>query len=343
MIALSQAETIGKGLNPSAEAYFPVLQHKIPFGGPKELLPPPHLKFLPGPVHFLQPPPPPQLYLSGKLLPPIPELRFPHHIVWAPVMTHSVYPHTAVAGSGKATAAMSVKNVPGYSDNQSVIFDSHPEKQRPACRSIPAVMRRELPPRLQTRASSSKLKFWRRKSGNLAPEPEKAEVADFPFGNSTTVMVRNIPNRLRQTELVRLLAEHCSEKNKSAPSKSEFDLVYLPVDFTRLGNKGYAFVNFTTVAGAAGLYHAWNHLGWQDFTTKKTRLITSAAIQGKENLKAHLERSLFECDTDAYLAVEFTPPCNGSNLSAIAASTVGSRVKAVVRGRMNAGVGRREN
>ncbi|GAB4861384.1 hypothetical protein Ancab_036567 [Ancistrocladus abbreviatus] len=140
----------------------------------------------------------------------------------------------------------------------------------------------------------------------------------YPFGDSTTLMIRNIPNRLSRRELLELLDAHCQEENKKAekcyePTPSEFDFVYLPVDFKRNLNYGFAFVNFTNVEGAFRLLKSWTGRKWVQcgYNSKKKCEISRAYIQGKEELRKKFERSLFACSTDEYLPVELLPPGNG--------------------------------
>jgi len=59
----------------------------------------------------------------------------------------------------------------------------------------------------------------------------------------TTVMLRNIPNRYTQLELI--------EELESLGFVSCFDFLYAPTDFGTMGNVGYAFINFTTADWAA--------------------------------------------------------------------------------------------
>uniref|UniRef100_A0A803M2E5 Uncharacterized protein n=1 Tax=Chenopodium quinoa TaxID=63459 RepID=A0A803M2E5_CHEQI len=60
-------------------------------------------------------------------------------------------------------------------------------------------------------------------------------LATYPIRDCTSLMICNIPVRLSQGELLRLLDEHCREENEkrrsAAEARSEFDFLYLPIDF----------------------------------------------------------------------------------------------------------------
>ncbi|GAB2271982.1 hypothetical protein Dimus_006811 [Dionaea muscipula] len=144
-------------------------------------------------------------------------------------------------------------------------------------------------------------------------------------GRSTTVMIRNIPNKLSRMELIRLVGKHCKEKNEelcinddeetsaAGTTRSEFDFLYLPFCFRRLGNRGYAFVNFTAAEAAFRFYKSWDGLQWRKcgFSSKKVVVVTDAMIQGKEELKKHFRKMVFSCQNDEFLPVELAPSSDG--------------------------------
>ncbi|XP_042500151.1 protein terminal ear1 homolog isoform X1 [Macadamia integrifolia] len=139
------------------------------------------------------------------------------------------------------------------------------------------------------------------------------------FSGNTSLIIRNIPNRISRKMLIQLLDKHCEEQNKKIMGLkinppillSEFDFVYLPVDFKSNQNKGYGFVNFTSTAGAFRFFRAYDMHKWDIFHSRKTCEIDFADIQGRENLAKHFMKSTFICDTNAYLPVQFSPPRNG--------------------------------
>ncbi|KAM5564125.1 protein terminal ear1 [Rosa sericea] len=169
----------------------------------------------------------------------------------------------------------------------------------------------------------------------------KAKVIPFPLCSSdqkpfcTTVMIKNIPNQFRRTNLVTILRSHCKEENKKSEYKSEFDFVYLPMDFQqywekkRVVNLGYAFVNFTSYVAALRFFQYYHNREWNVKLNNKICQVTCAKIQGKEALMRLFENSVFWCHTDMYLPVVLEPACDGELLPDLI--NVGRRVCAPSR------------
>ncbi|KAK1614881.1 hypothetical protein QYE76_020398 [Lolium multiflorum] len=150
-----------------------------------------------------------------------------------------------------------------------------------------------------------------------APEWRKRQV--------TTVMIRNIPNKLKPDEMIQLLDEHCARANrKNKPAA--YDFLYLPMDFSKCSNMGYAFVNLTTPEAARRLHYALHGARWKVHGTKKIIEICAARIQGKAALVNHFSGSTFPCHTDEYLPAAFSPPRDGAAGTSALPAYVGSRV-----------------
>ncbi|KAF5176394.1 terminal ear1-like protein [Thalictrum thalictroides] len=149
----------------------------------------------------------------------------------------------------------------------------------------------------------------------------------------TTVMMKNIPNKICLRNLLKVLDNHCSLENEKTQNQnlsepiSEYDFVYLPMDFRSGFNLGYAFVNFTSGNAAVKFYHCFHKLKWENIgfsACTKICEVSKARIQGKERLVNHFQRSWFKCYTDEYLPTVFNPPRNGVN-STSTLSFVGQR------------------
>ncbi|KAJ4701089.1 protein terminal ear1-like [Melia azedarach] len=180
-------------------------------------------------------------------------------------------------------------------------------------------VKRIVPPRLRLQGKSNVLA-----NGNKIWAPMKSD-------ENTTLMIKNIPNQLQRFDIMRILDDHCREENRKGkyhpdPCRSEYDFVYLPMDFGYRANLGYAFVNFTTAAGATRFSKAFHKFAWdaQVPGSKKICQVSRAAIQGKNALIDHFELSKFHCHTDDYLPATLSPPRDGwKNTSP---SIVGKRI-----------------
>ncbi|KAG8050462.1 hypothetical protein GUJ93_ZPchr0009g2306 [Zizania palustris] len=152
-----------------------------------------------------------------------------------------------------------------------------------------------------------------------------------PFA-ATTVMIRNIPNKFTKRRLMAILDQHCAEENGKIGSrrsrrgctvaKSEYDFLYVPVDFRCVSrrtycNKGYAFVNMTTVIAAQRLSNFLKNHRWGGAASSgKVCDVVPATIQGREPLVRHFSASRFPCPTKSHLPVWFEPPRDGARKTA---------------------------
>merc|ERR1719506_953834 len=118
------------------------------------------------------------------------------------------------------------------------------------------------------------------KNVNLAEEYAKAGST----GCTTTLMIRNVPNRYSQRDLINEL--------KSLGFGGTFDFLYVPLDLGTMSNVGYAFVNFT--------HHSWaekcmemlqNHRFKRHRQAGKVAAVSVAHIQGLEANLKHYEKS----------------------------------------------------
>ncbi|CAN6893498.1 unnamed protein product [Brassica oleracea] len=191
-----------------------------------------------------------------------------------------------------------------------------------------------LPPRLL------KQKVWVPKNRNFLPRkplppPKEAELKSphspqedtlkSLSGDKTSVMIRNIPNMFGRKDLLRILNIHCRRENKVQQQiPSSYDFLYLPMDFVKHANLGYAFVNFTSSVAAERFRREYDNFLWVGFGYKKICEISEAKYQGKEEYTQHFKDSRFPCHTDHYLPVILSPPSDGFTCYSVA--TLGYRV-----------------
>lgn len=96
----------------------------------------------------------------------------------------------------------------------------------------------------------------------------------------TTVMLRNLPNNYTRSMLLNLL-----EKQGFV---GRFDFLYLPCDFQRKANLGYAFVNMVNCQAVEDLWKTFDGFkGWALPSAKVCEVRWSGPHQG---LEAHVER-----------------------------------------------------
>ncbi|KAL1413545.1 hypothetical protein Q8F55_001319 [Vanrija albida] len=105
----------------------------------------------------------------------------------------------------------------------------------------------------------------------------------------TTVMIKDVPNKLSRQELVGILQEvgawtTLQQPNEQQVVPDEFDFVYLRFDFNNHCNVGYAFVNFTSTKALYNFIQAKVGKKWNLFSSEKVLQVSYANIQGKASL-----------------------------------------------------------
>ncbi|KAJ4337594.1 hypothetical protein N0V87_004549 [Didymella glomerata] len=91
----------------------------------------------------------------------------------------------------------------------------------------------------------------------------------------TTIMLRNIPNKMDWMSLKTILDEICF---------GTYDFLYLRIDFKSGCNVGYAFINFADVGGMIALIDRIERRNWTAYRSSKAAEISYATIQGREAL-----------------------------------------------------------
>ncbi|CAE7508793.1 TE1 [Symbiodinium microadriaticum] len=115
-----------------------------------------------------------------------------------------------------------------------------------------------------------------------APQPAAGTGRDAKQASAerTTLMLRNVPNNYSREMFLAMLNEH--------GFAGRYDFVYLPCDFYRQANLGYAFVNLVDGAAVDALWRTFDGFsGWALPTAKVCQVSWSGPHQG---FKAHVER-----------------------------------------------------
>jgi len=103
------------------------------------------------------------------------------------------------------------------------------------------------------------------------------------WANTTTVMMRNLPNKYTQ----RLLLADINE----AGFIGTFDFLYLPIDTETNANKGYAFVNFSEPGFAWMFRQGYEGRRMPRFNSDKVVSVFAATLQGFDANYAHYANS----------------------------------------------------
>ncbi|KAI9571102.1 RNA recognition motif 2-domain-containing protein [Boletus coccyginus] len=121
-------------------------------------------------------------------------------------------------------------------------------------------------------------------SPRAPPENNQLDIRKIEQGldTRTTVMIKNIPNKMTDKELIAYI-------NKICPRRIDF--LYLRMDFQNGCNVGYAFVNFIGVEDL--LRFAKTTLGekWNMYSSEKVLQMSYANYQGKEALVEKFKNS----------------------------------------------------
>lgn len=113
-----------------------------------------------------------------------------------------------------------------------------------------------------------------------------AQTLGFEWGNATTVMMRNLPNRYTQQALLMDINE--------AGFIGMYDFLYLPLDTETNANKGYAFINFSEPGFAWMFKQAYEDRKMpQGIKSSKFVSVSAATLQGFDaNYKHYFNRKV---------------------------------------------------
>ncbi|OXV06476.1 hypothetical protein Egran_05756 [Elaphomyces granulatus] len=130
--------------------------------------------------------------------------------------------------------------------------------------------------------SEERMGFPQRHEQNRFPDPRSnsqnfVDIERIRCGLDvrTTIMLRNIPNKIDQAMLKEIVDE---------TSHGKYDFMYLRIDFANNCNVGYAFINFEDPIDIIDFVKARAGRTWNCFNSDKVAEISYATIQGKDCL-----------------------------------------------------------
>ncbi|KAF4963892.1 hypothetical protein FSARC_8145 [Fusarium sarcochroum] len=107
----------------------------------------------------------------------------------------------------------------------------------------------------------------------------------------TTIMLRNIPNKVDQPLLKRIV---------DASSFGKYDFMYLRIDFANDCNVGYAFINFVRAEYIIDFVQERANKRWNCFKSDKVAEVSYATIQGKDCLVQKFRNSSVMLEAEHY-------------------------------------------
>ena len=114
---------------------------------------------------------------------------------------------------------------------------------------------------------------------SLKGEKQILNLDDIVTGKDmrTTVMIRNIPIKYTDEILNEALVEF----------HGKYDCLYMPYDYEKNGNKGYAFINFVNPLHILYFYEKFNGKKWVHFESSKICELNCAHFQGINEIQKH--------------------------------------------------------
>mmetsp|Transcript_70665 Transcript_70665/g.166602 ORF Transcript_70665/g.166602 Transcript_70665/m.166602 type:complete len:308 (+) Transcript_70665:93-1016(+) len=124
----------------------------------------------------------------------------------------------------------------------------------------------------------------------------RLELDTISIDPRTTIMIKNIPNKYTQRNLLELIDQN---------NKGTYDFFYLPIDFKNKCNLGYAFINFIQPEYIIPLFEEFANRRWGRFNSDKVCELSYARIQGKAGLVSHFRNSRLMFKQEKYRPMVF--------------------------------------
>jgi hypothetical protein len=123
-------------------------------------------------------------------------------------------------------------------------------------------------------------------------EPSSAKRSAVPDSQKTTVMIRNIPCGMTQTELLQ----------EVELATTGLNFLFLPQSRKRAGNLGYAFVNYVSPSQAVHCIEAFQGKQWSNYPRSKKQVVVEyAGLQGFRENKRYYRRSKITAENRPFI------------------------------------------
>lgn len=166
-------------------------------------------------------------------------------------------------------------------------------------------------------------------AGAVAAQEWDCGAAEAPadWGDTLTVMMRNLPNKFSQQMLL--------EEINVAGFAGSYDFVYLPIDPDTKANRGYAFLNFVGPAQSWMFksYYEGRRIG--NFNSGKVITVMPATLQGFDANHAHYASSRVSRGDPSQRPLFLRQPSRASGASAAKQATGSGQAQRRRRGRMS--------
>jgi RNA recognition motif-containing protein len=127
--------------------------------------------------------------------------------------------------------------------------------------------------------------------GAFSLEEHEGIATSYPYeSGTTTVMLRNIPNRVKTKVVLEKVCSHGFGES--------FDFFYMPLDINSKQNKGYAFINFPDETVARKFYESVNNTSFEGRTSSKKIHVCTAAAQGLHHNLVTISHTNWSKNTD---------------------------------------------
>ncbi|TVY44334.1 Meiosis protein [Lachnellula occidentalis] len=148
----------------------------------------------------------------------------------------------------------------------------------------------------------------RRQHNPAASQHNHVDIGSIEQGKDvrTTVMLRNIPNKIDQPMLKAMIDE---------VSYGTYDFVYLRIDFANNCNVGYAFINFVDPLDIVNFVKARAGEKWYRFQSEKVAQVSYATIQGRDCLIQKFRNSSVMLEPEHYRPKLYYTLADGEELA----------------------------